>query len=96
MALTSGSKLGPYEILAPLGAGGMGEVSQTRPDRQVAKLRARAEVRRASLLAAMNPPKHAPGQRRTPTERFQGSRAGGTKAGVCSDGFSSAATGGGT
>jgi eukaryotic-like serine/threonine-protein kinase len=24
MALTSGSKLGPYEILAPLGAGGMG------------------------------------------------------------------------
>lgn len=26
MALTSGTKLGPYEILSPLDAGGMGEV----------------------------------------------------------------------
>src|SRR6266853_3208249 len=26
MALTSGSRLGPYEIVSPLGAGGMGEV----------------------------------------------------------------------
>ena len=39
MALTSGSKLGPYEIQSPLGAGGMGEVYRardTRLDRTVA------------------------------------------------------------
>ena len=39
MALTSGNKLGPYEIVAALGAGGMGEVYRardTRLDRAVA------------------------------------------------------------
>src|SRR6516165_4242041 len=39
MSLVSGTRLGPYEIVAPVGAGGMGEVykaKDTRLDRTVA------------------------------------------------------------
>ena len=70
MALSDGSRLGPYEILATLGAGGMGEVwraRDTRLGREVAlKLLPEAFVddreriarfqREAQLLAAFNHP----------------------------------------
>ena len=39
MPLSSGDKIGPYEIISPIGAGGMGEVYRardTRPGRDVA------------------------------------------------------------
>jgi len=70
MSLTPGTRLGPYEILSPLGAGGMGEVYRARDtklDRDVAiKVLPEAFVadpervsrfqREAKTLAALNHP----------------------------------------
>jgi serine/threonine protein kinase len=64
MPLSAGDKLGPDEILAPLGAGGMGEVYKardTRLDRIVAVKVSRQEFterfeREARVVAALNHP----------------------------------------
>ena len=64
MALAAGTRLGPYEILAPLGAGGMGEVYRardTRLDRTVAIKISQEQftdrfAREARAVAAMNHP----------------------------------------
>ena len=64
MALAAGTKLGPYRIIAPIGAGGMGEVykaSDTRLNRLVAikvsqtRFSERFE-REAQAIAALNHP----------------------------------------
>ncbi len=64
MPLSSGDKLGPYEILAPIGAGGMGEVYKardTRLDRIVAIKTSKVEFserfeREAKAIATLNHP----------------------------------------
>jgi serine/threonine protein kinase len=64
MPLSRGDQLGPYEILAPIGAGGMGEVYKardTRLDRTVALKVAKADFterfeREARAVAALNHP----------------------------------------
>src|SRR5262245_41910243 len=64
MSLNAGSRLGPYEIISPIGAGGMGEVYKardTRLGREVAVKVAAEEFskrfeREARAISALNHP----------------------------------------
>src|SRR5271168_5181597 len=64
MALSAGDKLGPYEILAPIGAGGMGEVYKARDTRlnRIVAIKTSSErfterfEREAHAVAALNHP----------------------------------------
>src|SRR5512141_980596 len=70
MTISSGTRLGPYEILAPIGAGGMGEVYRARDPRLAREValkvlpeeffegeeRRQRFEREARLLAALNHP----------------------------------------
>ena len=72
MPLASGARLGPYEILAPLGSGGMGEVYRARDPRLNRAIaikilpqataadpeRGASFEREAQSLAALNHPQH--------------------------------------
>jgi eukaryotic-like serine/threonine-protein kinase len=52
MSLGAGTKLGPYEIQSPFGAGGMGEVYRardTRLERAVAMAATDSDCRRAKI-----------------------------------------------
>src|SRR6187431_985191 len=89
MPFDAGSRFGPYELIAPLGAGGMGEVYRardTRLERTVAikvltgALAADAESRRrfeheARAIAALNDPHlHHPRHRPPRRARLPGAR----------------------
>src|ERR1700737_3296733 len=64
MLLSVGTKLGPYEILAPIGAGGMGEVYRARDPRLNRDVAIKVSVaqfserfaREAQAIAALNQP----------------------------------------
>ena len=85
-SLAASTRLGPYEVTAPLGAGGMGEVYRardTRLDRDVAikllppqlaadpQFRARFE-REAKSVSGPEPPAHLHDPRRRAARRVQG------------------------
>src|SRR4029450_3719122 len=91
MALTAGARLGPYEILSAIGAGGMGEVyraTDTNLGRQVAikvlpeafateaERLARFQRAAKTLAACTEPPEHCRHLRTGECRRHDGARHG--------------------
>ena len=83
MALTPGVRLGPYEVLSAIGAGGMGEVYRARdtrlgrevavkvlpPDLATDESRLRRFEAEARAVSALNHPQHPHHLRRRPRAR---------------------------
>ena len=51
MSLTAGTRIGPYEVTAQIGVGGMGEVYRARDEDRLARFK-----REAQVLASLNHP----------------------------------------
>ncbi|MBZ5575112.1 MAG: protein kinase [Acidobacteriia bacterium] len=63
MPLSAGTRLGPYEIVAPIGAGGMGEVYRARDSRLAGEVAIKVSAERfserfekAHAIASLNHP----------------------------------------
>ena len=77
MPLSAGAKLGPYEILAPLGSGGMGEVYRARDGR----LAREVALKVLPVEVATDPIRHA----RFEQEPFVGFRCVSAKFGIVAE-----------
>ena len=62
MPLADSTRLGTYEVLTPIGAGGMGEVYRAR-DTRLRQMEGHGGRRNQSRLVARRTPAHVPGGR---------------------------------
>jgi hypothetical protein len=75
MALRAGTKLGPYDVLAPLGSGGMGEMYRVRDPRlghDVALKGTAEEIIRGLRRCRIDSGRHGRDRRRVRGPRVKG------------------------